>query len=97
MKLRITPRALANIIEIAEYIRGHNPAAAQRVRDAIYQTLQILILFPHVGQRQKTEGVRRFVVRRYGYLVYYTIDEPAEEIVIISVNHPARRREHEDA
>jgi toxin ParE1/3/4 len=97
MKLRFAPRALANIIEISEYIKEHNPAAAQRVRDAIYQSLQNLILFPHVGRRQKAEGVRRFVVPRYGYLVYYTVDETAEEIVIVSVNHPARRREHEDA
>jgi toxin ParE1/3/4 len=97
MKLRVTPRALANIIEIAEYIREHNPAAAQRVRDAIYQSLQILILFPRVGRRQKAAGVRRFVVRRYGYLVYYIVDEAAEEIVVLNVKHPSRRREHEDA
>jgi hypothetical protein len=37
------------------------------------------------------------VTRRYAYLVYYTVDEAAEEIVILNVKHPARRREHEDA
>jgi plasmid stabilization system protein ParE len=31
MKLRFTPRALANIVEIADYIHEHSPAAAQRV------------------------------------------------------------------
>ena len=97
MKLRFTPRALANIIEISEYIKERNPAAAQRVRDSIYRSLQNLILFPHVGRRQKTEGVRRFVVPKYGYLVYYTLDETAEEIAILNVKHPARRREYEDA
>jgi toxin ParE1/3/4 len=40
--------------------------------------------------------VRKFVTHRYAYLVYYTIDEGAEEIVILGVKHPARRREHED-
>ena len=97
MKLRVTPRALANIIEIADYIHEHSPTAARRARDAIYQSFQILILYPHVGRRQKTAGVRRFVVRRYGYLVYYVVDEVAEEIVILNVKHPARRREYEDA
>jgi plasmid stabilization system protein ParE len=96
MKLRFTPRATANLIEIADYLHARNPAAARRVRAAIYGSLQNLILFPQVGRRQSTEGVRKFVTRRYAYLVYYTIDEVADEIVILNVKHPARRREHED-
>ncbi len=97
MKLRFTPRATANLIAIADYIHAHNPAAARRVRAAIYDSLQNLILFPHVGRKQKAEGVRKFVTRKYAYLVYYTVDEATEEIVILNVKHPARRREHEDA
>lgn len=97
MKLRFTPRAIANLIEIADYIRAHNPTAARRVRAAIYDSLQNLILFPYVGRKQKVEGVRKFVTRKYACLVYYTVDEAAEEIVILNVKHPARRREHEDA
>src|SRR5258708_36566127 len=97
MKLRFTPRANGNLIEIADYIHAHNPAASRRGRAAIYDSLQNLILFPHVGRKQKVEGVRKFVTRKYAYLVYYTVDEAAEEIVILNVKHPARRREHEDA
>jgi toxin ParE1/3/4 len=97
MKLRFTPRATANIVEIADYIHALNPAAAARVRAAIYESLQNLILFPHAGRRQRAEGVRKIVTRRYRYLIYYTVDEAAEEIVVLNVKHPARRREHEDA
>jgi toxin ParE1/3/4 len=70
--------------------------ASQRVRAAIYESLQDLILFPHVGRLQQTEGVRKFVTRKYAYLVYYTVDEAADEIIILNVKHPAQRREHED-
>jgi plasmid stabilization system protein ParE len=59
MKLRFTPRALENVAEIADYIRTQNPSAARRVRAAIYDSLQNLILFPEVGRRQKTQGVRK--------------------------------------
>jgi len=52
MKLRFTPRATANLFEIADYLHARNPAAARRVRSAIYDSLQNLILFPHVGRRQ---------------------------------------------
>jgi plasmid stabilization system protein ParE len=97
MKLRFTPRATANLIEIADHIHARNPAAARRVRAAIYDSLQNLILFPHVGRKQKVEGVRKFVTRQFAYLIYYTVDEVAGEVVILNVKHPARRREHSDA
>jgi plasmid stabilization system protein ParE len=97
MRLRFTPRAVANIAEIADYIHTRNPVSAQRVRAAILEGLQKLSLFPHVGRRQKTDGVRKFVTRKYAYLIYYMVDEVAEEIVILSVKHPAERREHSDA
>jgi toxin ParE1/3/4 len=50
MKLRFTPRALENIAAIADYIRVRNPAAAQRVRATIYDSLQDIILFPRAGR-----------------------------------------------
>jgi|SRR5579871_3557394 len=97
MRLRFTSRAVADIAAIADYIRERNPAASQRVRAAIYESLQDLILFPHVGRLQQTEGVRKFLTRKYAYLVYYTVDDAAEEIIILTVKHPAQRREHQDA
>jgi len=97
MKLRFTPRAVENIVTIADYIEVRNPPAAQRVRAAIFESLQNLVLFPLAGRLQQTESVRKFVTRKYGYLVYYTIDDSAEEIIILSVKHAAQRREHEDA
>jgi toxin ParE1/3/4 len=97
MKLRFTPRAIANLIAIGDYIHAQNPAAARRVRATIIDSLQTLILFPHVGRKQKVESVRKLVTRKYAYLVYYTVDEATEEIVILDVKHPASRREHEDA
>jgi hypothetical protein len=33
---------------------------------------------------------------KYRYLVYYKIDEGAEEIVILTIQHPTRRREYRD-
>ena len=97
MKLRFTARAIANLVEIAEYISVRNPAGAHRVRAAIYDGLRLLLLFPEIGRRQDTEGVRKLVTRRYPYFIYYTVDEKAEEIIILSVKHPAQKREHSDA
>ena len=97
MRLRFTPRAIENIVAIADYIRERNPAAAERVRIAIYKSLQDLVLFPRAGRPQQTPGVRKFITRKYAYLVYYTVDDGAEEITVLNVKHPAQKREHEDA
>ena len=97
MKLRFTPRAVQDIAAIADYIRARNPGAAERVRSAILQSLQNLVLFPQVGRAQTLKGVRKLVTRKYPYLVYYRVDEAAEEIIILTIQHPAREREHEDA
>jgi len=67
------------------------------VRSAILESLQNLVLFPRLGRRQQLEGVRKVVTRRYPYLVYYTIDDSAEEVVILAIQHPAQEREHSDA
>ncbi len=66
------------------------------VRDAILRSLQNLALFPAIGRPQNVEGVRKLVTPKYRYLIYYVIDEGAEEIVILTIRHPARSREYRD-
>jgi toxin ParE1/3/4 len=97
MKLRFTPRAIQDLVDIADYIRERNPAASLRVRAAILDSLQNLLLFPEIGRRQTVEGVRKLVTRRYPYLIYYRVDRVAEEIVILTIFHPAREREYENS
>jgi plasmid stabilization system protein ParE len=96
MKLRFTPRATKDIAEIAAYIRTRNPVAAERVRDSILDAMQTLVLFPKTGRAQALEGVRKLVTRKYHYLVYYIVDVLADEIVILTIQHPAREREFSD-
>ena len=59
MKLRFTPRAIENLSNITDYLRSHSPAAAPRVRAAIYASLQNLILperWPTPTVRESSEA-----------------------------------------
>ena len=38
-------------------------------------------------------GVRKFVTRKYPYLVYYTVDMEAEETAVLTIQHTERRRD----
>ena len=90
MKLRFTRRAANDLQEIADYIRERNPQAAKRVRAAIIRSVEVLVLFPQIGRLQSTGEVRKLVTRRYRYIVYYAIDSAAEEIAILTIQHPSR-------
>jgi toxin ParE1/3/4 len=94
MKLRFTQRATRDLLDIADYIRERSPNASLRVRAAILDSLQDLVLFPEAGRRQTIEDVRKFVTRKYSYLIYYGFDRSADELTI---QHSAREREYEDA
>ena len=96
MRLRFTPRATQDLAAIGDYIRSKNPAAAVRVRAAILETLRMLTRFPRAGRAQTIEGVRKIVTRRFAYIVYYSVDDAAQEIIINTILHPARERPHTD-
>jgi toxin ParE1/3/4 len=97
MKLHFTRQAKDDLENIADHIHQQNPEAALRVRDSIIDSLRTLAVFPRIGRRQKVADIRKILTRRYRYVVYYTVDDSAEEIVILTIQHPARKRQHSDA
>jgi toxin ParE1/3/4 len=97
VKLRFVPLAVFDPTAIAEHIRERNPAAAARVRSSILKSLDNLTVFPRMGRKQSTPGVRKLVTRRYSYLVYYRLDMDAHEILILRIRHPARKRKYQNA
>ncbi len=53
MKLRFTPRAVANIAAIADYIRERNPAASLRVHAAMHNEAVNRL---SIGSPTRTDG-----------------------------------------
>ena len=96
MKLHFTLRALSDLEAIADYLVPVSPQGAARVRAAILDSLQNLVQFPNIGHRQTAESVRKLAVRKYKYLIYYSVNDDAEEIVILTIQHGSREREFAD-
>jgi plasmid stabilization system protein ParE len=96
MKLRFTPRAIENIDAVSDYLHARNPAAAEHVVADIYGCLERLLLFPRAGHLQHVSGVRKLASPKYSYLIYYTLDEATDEIIVLNVKHPRQRREYSD-
>lgn len=93
LRLNHTPRARADMTDIWLYIGAENPRAADRVLDAIYHRLEMLLQHPHSGLSREDigPGVRRVVIGQY--LVFYSVS--AETVDVLRVLHGKRRIEPE--
>jgi len=96
MRLRFSRRAVRDLAEIAAYIRERDPSAAAKVRASILDSLKTIGAFPRVGRPQTLPRVHKLVTRKYPYLIYYSIDESAGEIIVLTIRHPAQARGYSD-
>jgi toxin ParE1/3/4 len=86
-----TADSRADVVDILLYIRRDNRRAARKVRDAIDETLDFLVEFPHVGTNRDEllSGMRSFPVKRYrNYVIFYR--PRPDGIEVIRVLHGAR-------
>lgn len=90
MKLHLTEQAPNQIAAINAYLVVRSPLGAGNVQLAMQATFAQLANFPGLGRRQRTTGLRKLGVGRFPYNVYYSVDEQADEIIIISVRHASR-------
>lgn len=91
MKLVYTRRAARDLKDISDFLTPRSRQGARNVRDAILGSIEDLLRFPRIGRLQTTGDVRKLVVSRYPYLVFYTADTGGGEIRIITVRHAARQ------
>jgi plasmid stabilization system protein ParE len=91
MNLRLTLTAERDLDSISRYLSERNPTASARVREAIVSSMRNLVDLPNVGH-PITPHLRRVVVPKFGYLIYYTVIRQPGEISILSIRHPSRRR-----
>jgi len=91
VKLRFTPRALAELDAILDFVAERSPTGARRLGQRIKTLIELLPDFPHSGQQTSIERLRRLVVTPFPYVIFYRTD--AEDIVIVSLRHTAREPE----
>lgn len=92
MKLRLTPRAETELIEIASYLVARSPQAARHVEDALQDALALIATYPRVGYEFRG-AVRRLALPRYPYLIFYGINDADQAIDVFAIRHAARQDE----
>jgi toxin ParE1/3/4 len=90
MKLRFAPRAERDLDDIHSYIARENPAAADRVRNAILNKAQIVARGPYLGMQSGTSKTLRSVLASpYQYRIHYSLT--VDELIVLHIRHTARR------
>jgi toxin ParE1/3/4 len=90
MTLRFTPRARDDLREIMDYIAKENPAAADRVGRAIFDTTALIAARPYLGIRNaRAPELRSRLVTRHPYRIHYFVEDA--DVWIVHIRHSARR------
>lgn len=88
MRLRYTPRARLDLVEIHDYIAQENPQAARRVILIVRKAAEALLQNPLVGKMGRVAGTRELTVGRFPFVLAYRVE--TDEVQILSVIHTAR-------
>ena len=86
LRVRVSARAVSHIRVAAEWWQRNRPAAPGAVRKDIGEALMLLARQPGIGvvdDGSRTEGVRRLLVGRIRYFIYYRTTPDAIEVLAV--------------
>jgi toxin ParE1/3/4 len=89
MLIQWTQRARRQFLAILDAVLEDNPVAAERVYDAITDSVSRLLTFPEMGRRGRGPGTRELVIASQPYIVAYRIR--GQTIHILAVLHGAQK------
>lgn len=84
MRLRWTQTAVRDLTRICDYIDEHDsPELARRVAVTIYEEVNSLVQFPHLGRAGRKSNTRELMFRGLPYLAIYRLRDEIVEIIRI--------------
>jgi toxin ParE1/3/4 len=89
MIIRWTTPATEELVSAYEYVAADNPAAAQRIMNHIWETVEVLSLHPMAGRKGRIAGTRELIIPGTPFIVGYRIEK--KEVWILAVMHAARK------
>jgi toxin ParE1/3/4 len=89
MPIHWTQRARRQFLAIIDAVLEDNPAAAERVYDAITDSVSRLLTFPEMGRPGRVPGTRELVIASQPYIVAYRIR--GQTVHILAVLHGAQK------
>ena len=86
LRVKVSARAASQIHKAAEWWAENRPAAPGAVRTDIGEALTLLAQQPGIGvayEGARTKGLRRLLVGRIRYFIYYRVTLEALEVLTV--------------
>jgi len=93
LELVFDDQAIVDLEGIFNWIAQDSPAAARKVTDRLFESIQLLTSFPFMGHVGHSVGTYEWVVPRLPYIVVYQVDELHRRVVIAAVFHGAQEQD----
>jgi toxin ParE1/3/4 len=90
MRIIWSETAIANLVEIREYIEQDKPEAARRLAQRILDSVERLAKHPHLGHPGREPETRELIVAGTPYIIPYQIHRG--HLAILAVLHAAKDR-----
>ena len=93
LQIKVSPRAQAQIEEVAAWWRQNRPAAGTTVRDEVARVFAIISSQPGIGvpeRRRTIRGLRRLNLSRIDYYILYR--ETVDVLEVLAFWHTSRGR-----
>lgn len=94
LRVKVSARAASHVRKAAEWWAENRPAVPGAVRIDIGEVLALLVQQPGIGtpyEGARTKGVRRLLVGRIRYFIYYPVT--ADTLEVLAVWHVSRGKQ----
>jgi toxin ParE1/3/4 len=89
MLLRWTSPATEQLAAAYEYVAADNHAAALRIANQIWETVDVLTRHPMAGRKGRVPGTRELVIVGTPFVVAYRVERT--EVWVLAVLHAAKK------
>lgn len=77
--------------DLTEWFSDRNATVAERVADAIEESVARLEQMPRMGRAGRVAGTRELVVPRTPYIVIYRLQEGEDRVIVVRILHTSRK------
>ena len=93
LRLRVAPRAEAQIREAAEWWSQNRFKAPRAFAEDLEKAFDLITLLPGAGQpvpHPEIDQLRRLLMGRVRYYLYYTVSDETEAVEVLALWHTSR-------
>jgi toxin ParE1/3/4 len=93
MRIVWSQTAIANLIEIRQFIEQDKPGAARLLAGRILRSVERLAKYPYLGRPGRDPEIRELIIAGTPYIVCYRVDR--SRLAILAVLHASQQAPEE--